>query len=142
MTSSPAAQPIQAYGAARSEGDEPRRRELLDIAWGHDAVDRNPLAAVTGRDALSAHLAETQASLQGGAFFRWAINDATGTVVMTGWDVGQLDDHGRIARLTGFLDADTGSPRPRRRAACARGLRAQPWAGGPRPSEPTRATHN
>lgn len=70
---------------------------------------------------LAAHIAATQAQLAGGrvevtsepvrhhdsAFFRWSMTDAAGTTVLTGWDVVQLDDDGRIARLTGFFDQDT-----------------------------------
>ncbi len=39
------------------------------------------------------------------AHFPWAITDASGARVMTGFDVVQLDAQGRITRLTGFFDA-------------------------------------
>ena len=41
------------------------------------------------------------------AFFRWSMADAAGHPLLTGWDVVQLDDAGRITRLTGFFDQDT-----------------------------------
>ena len=41
------------------------------------------------------------------AFFRWTMTDAAGAVALTGFDVVQLDDDGRIARLHGFFDTDT-----------------------------------
>jgi hypothetical protein len=113
--------PIAAYAAAWTETDESRRLSLLGTAWATDAVYCDPLDSVVGREALSAHIAATQAQLAGGtiavvsepvrhhdsAFFRWTMADASGSPVMTGWDVVQLDDAGRIARLTGFFDDDT-----------------------------------
>jgi hypothetical protein len=120
MTADPT-DPIAAYAAAWVETDPQRRLALLEAAWAADAVYCDPLASVTGRQALDAHIAGTQDSLGGGrievvsepvrhhdsAFFRWAALDAAGSPVLTGWDVVQLDDDGRIARLTGFFDADT-----------------------------------
>ena len=41
------------------------------------------------------------------AFFRWSMTDGDGATVLTGFDVVQLDEHGRIARLTGFFDSNT-----------------------------------
>ena len=113
--------PIAAYGAAWLETDAQRRRALLDTAWAPDAVYCDPLDRVAGRQALAEHIAATQAQLAGGrvevatepvrhhdsAFFRWSITDASGGTVLTGWDVVQLDDSGRISRLTGFFDQDT-----------------------------------
>lgn len=112
---------ITAYAAAWTETDDARRTDHLAVAWAEGGVYCDPLAWVVGRADLSAHIAETQASLAGGridvtsepvrhhdsAFFRWTITDAGGATVLTGWDVVQLDDAGRIARLTGFFDPDT-----------------------------------
>lgn len=110
---------IGAYGQAWLEPDATRRRELLEQAWAPGAVYCDPLAYVEGAEALSEHIGETQASLSAGrvevtgeatrhhdsAHFPWAIRDAGGATVMTGFDVVQLDDEGRITRLTGFFDA-------------------------------------
>jgi hypothetical protein len=109
---------IGAYGEAWLEADAQRRAELLERAWAPDAVYCDPLALVRGRDALSEHIGETQAGLAGGrievtaeatrhhdsAHFPWAIRDQGGATVLTGFDVVQLDDAGRITRLTGFFD--------------------------------------
>ncbi|SFT65601.1 hypothetical protein SAMN05660657_02177 [Geodermatophilus amargosae] len=38
------------------------------------------------------------------ALFHWRITDAAGATVLTGLDVVQVDDAGRIRRLTGFFD--------------------------------------
>ena len=121
MTASPTPDPITAYGDAWSATDDAERSALLQVAWAPGAVYADPLDHVEGRDALSRHIAATQVALAGGrvavtstpvrhhdsAFFRWAISDAGGAVVLTGFDVVQLDDDGRIARLTGFFDTDT-----------------------------------
>lgn len=110
---------IGAYGHAWVETDPQRRAALLERAWAPDAVYCDPLAHVQGREALSDHIAGTQATLSGGrivvtaeavrhhdsAHFPWAMLDADGGTVMTGFDVVQLDGEGRITRLTGFFDA-------------------------------------
>ena len=116
--------PIAAYGAAWTETDDGRRTELLERAWESAAVYCDPLSRVAGRAALAEHIAATQAGLPGSrieittepvrhhdvAFFRWAMRDAAGATIVTGFDVVQLGDDGRIARLDGFFDTDTGAP--------------------------------
>jgi hypothetical protein len=121
MTTTPALDPIAAYGAAWVEPDAAARRALLEQAWAPGAVYCDPLALVTGREALADHIGATQDALPGGrievtgepvrhhdsAFFRWTMTDGSGTTVMTGFDVVQLDEAGLISRLTGFFDRDT-----------------------------------
>ena len=115
--------PITAYGEAWMAVDEDERRALLEVAWAPDAVYSDPLIHLAGREALAAHIGATQTALAGGqirvtstpvrhhdsAFFRWAMTDASGATALTGFDVVQLDLDGRIARLTGFFDTDTGA---------------------------------
>lgn len=110
---------IGPYGQAWLEADEDARRALLERAWAPDAVYCDPLAVVHGVEALVQHIGSTQAGLDGGrievtaeavrhhdsAHFPWAMRAADGSTVMTGFDVVQLDDTGRITRLTGFFDA-------------------------------------
>ncbi len=110
---------IGAYGQAWLEPDPDQRLALLERAWAEDAVYCDPLDHVVGRAALSAHIGGFQESMPGGrvevtgeavrhhdsAHFPWAITDAAGTQVLTGFDVVQLDEQGRITRLTGFFDA-------------------------------------
>jgi hypothetical protein len=113
--------PITAYGEAWLAVDEDERRALLEVAWAPDAVYSDPLDHLQGREALGRHIGATQVALAGGriavtstpvrhhdsAFFRWTMTDAAGATALTGFDVVQLDDQGRIARLTGFFDTDT-----------------------------------
>lgn len=108
---------IGAYGLAWVEADPSRRADLLERAWAPDAV--YPLVHLTGREALSTHIGQTQQELAGGhvevtgeavrhhdsAHFPWAVRDVGGATVLTGFDVCQLDGEGRITRLTGFFDA-------------------------------------
>ena len=116
-----ATDPLTAYGAAWLAIDERSRLALLETAWADGAVYCDPVDRVAGREALAAHIAATQAVLRGGrvavttepvrhhdsAFFRWSMTDAEGAPVLSGFDVVQLDEDGRIARLTGFFDDDT-----------------------------------
>jgi hypothetical protein len=100
---------------------------LLEDAWAPDAVYCDPLAYVVGREALAEHIGGTQAALPGSrlaitgepdrhhdsVFFRWSMTDADGATTLTGFDVVQLDDEGRISRLTGFFDqGSSGDPLP------------------------------
>jgi hypothetical protein len=115
--------PITAYGMAWLAVDEDERRALLEVAWAPDAVYCDPLDHLHGREALGRHIGATQVALAGGqiavtstpvrhhdsAFFRWTMTDASGATALTGFDVVQLDGDGRIARLTGFFDTDTGA---------------------------------
>lgn len=110
---------IGAYGEAWHEPDDDRRRQLLERAWAPDAVYCDPLDHIVGREALVAHIGAFQQSTVGSsiditaeavrhhdnAHFPWAITDATGAQVLTGFDVVQLDEQGRITRLTGFFDS-------------------------------------
>jgi len=123
MTADASLDTVAAYGAAWVEPDPGARLALVERAWAPGAVYCDPLAVVTGREALSDHIGEFQASMPGGrievtsepvrhhdsAFFRWALTDASGATVMTGFDVVQFDAEGRIGRLTGFFDSDTGT---------------------------------
>ena len=116
--------PITAYGEAWLATDGDERSALLEVAWAPGAVYSDPLDHLEGREALGRHIGATQAAMAGGriavtstpvrhhdsAFFRWTMSDAGGTTVLTGFDVVQLDDDGRIARLHGFFDTDTGIP--------------------------------
>ena len=123
MTAQAELEAIAAYGAAWVEPDATARLTLLQQAWAADAVYCDPLASVAGRDGLSEHIGQFQTAMPGArievtsepvrhhdsAFFRWALTDADGATVMTGFDVVQLDRTGLIARLTGFFDSDTGT---------------------------------
>lgn len=109
---------IGAYGQAWLEPGEDRRRRLLERAWAPDGVYCDPLDRVVGRESLVAHIGAFQKSVAGGrvdvtgeavrhhdsAHFPWAFTDAASTQVLTGFDVVQLDDEGRITRLAGLFD--------------------------------------
>lgn len=106
------------YGLAWLEPDPGRRAALLERAWAPGAVYCDPTALVQGRDALGEHIGGVQASMPGhavtvtaeatrhhdSAHFPWAITGPDDAVVLSGFDVVQLDEQGRITRLTGFFD--------------------------------------
>lgn len=110
---------IGAYGQAWLEPDADRRRALLERAWQEDAVYSDPTDHLEGRDALVAHIGAFQQAMAGGrveitteatrhhdsAHFHWQMKDAHGGLVLSGFDVVQLDAEGRISRLTGFFDS-------------------------------------
>jgi len=107
------------YGRAWLETDADRRLELLQRCWAEDAVYCDPLALVEGRAALSEHIAQTQQALPGSrievvaeatrhhdsAHFPWRMTGPDGALLVSGFHVVQLDDPGRITRLTGFFDS-------------------------------------
>jgi hypothetical protein len=109
---------IGAYALAWLETDPQARAVLLERAWAPEAVYCDPTAYVEGRAALNEHITAVQIALPGhavtvtgeasrhhdSAHFPWAITGPEGAVVVTGFDVVQLDGHGRITRLTGFFD--------------------------------------
>jgi len=109
---------LGSWGAAWSEPDPATRMAHLDRCWAEDGRFRNPMACCDGREALSAHMANAQAHMQGASieatsefafshnFFRygWRMVSADGTPMASGTDVGEIDPDGRIAWIVGFWD--------------------------------------
>ncbi len=109
---------VELYGAAWSEPDETKRRELLERAWADDGVYTDPTAEVTGRDALVAHIGGFLDQTQGARIvitsgvdshhgtrlrFSWQMQNADGAVLADGIDYGQLDEDGRLELIVGFF---------------------------------------
>lgn len=109
---------VQAYAQAWCETDVDVRRKLLDACWADDGEYQDPTAFVHGRNALAAHIdgfftdrfpghrivATSGADGHHGWFrFAWAMQDADGTTVLEGFDIGRLADDGRIGRIVGFF---------------------------------------
>lgn len=108
---------VAAYGAAWNEADPAARRTILDAVWAADGVYCDPSTVVEGRDALSGHIGGFQEQMAGHAIvttsgveehhgwfrFAWRLTAADGTPVVDGFDVGELDDDGRIRRIVGFF---------------------------------------
>lgn len=94
------------------------RAALLDAHWAPDVAYVDPLADVTGHDAMSALIGAVHEQFPGFVFtplgepdahhqqlrFRWGLGPVGAAPVVEGFDVVVLDGDGRIADVRGFLD--------------------------------------
>ncbi|GAA2739053.1 MULTISPECIES: nuclear transport factor 2 family protein [Kitasatospora] len=105
------------YLATWNETDPTARRKLVDELWAEDGRYTDPLAAVTGREAIDALLGAAQSQFPGLEFtlgpvdahhdiarFTWNLGPAGAEPLVIGFDVLVADDHGRITAVHGFLD--------------------------------------
>jgi SnoaL-like protein len=102
--------------------DESQRRQLLEQHWAPEVSYVDPLAAVSGRDGVSAVIAGAHDQFPGAVFtlvgpvdahhdqlrFQWGLGPADADPVVIGFDVVVLDEQGRIADVRGFLDVVPG----------------------------------
>jgi hypothetical protein len=112
-----AAEAVITYGASWNEPDVERRRSMLEQVWADDGVYTDPTVELPGREALIEHISGFQQSFAGARIeptsgvevhhgwlrFSWSMLDGSGTVLTEGFDVGQLDDDGRIKLIVGFF---------------------------------------
>ncbi|MEU8821035.1 nuclear transport factor 2 family protein [Actinoplanes sp. NPDC048796] len=103
---------VDRYLAAWNETDAGARRAAIDNLFAEDVRYVDPLAAVSGRAALSELIGAAQQQFPGLKFtpgglidghhdqvrFTWTLGPAAG------FDVAQLDEQGRITTVLGFLD--------------------------------------
>lgn len=108
---------VRAYGAAWLEKDVVARDRLLEKAWSTDGVYQDPTADVSGREALSRHIAGFHQRFPGNSIivtsraqhhhgkvhFTWKMIDAEEKTTLEGRDFGELDSDGRICRIVGFF---------------------------------------
>ncbi|MBF6170522.1 nuclear transport factor 2 family protein [Nocardia blacklockiae] len=107
----------QRYIDAWNEQDADKRRALLAEVYTPDATYTDPLASVTGLDAIDQVIAGAQQQFAGLRFtlgdrvdghhgiarFTWNLGAPGGEALVVGFDVIALDG-GRIAQVHGFLD--------------------------------------
>lgn len=105
---------VEAYLAAWNETDESKRMQILEKCWDDSGAYSDPLSDVSGREALSALIAGTQARMPGASLslasgidehhgrirFGWKLNG--GPQEMGGIDVGVLSGDGRFESIVGF----------------------------------------
>jgi SnoaL-like protein len=105
------------YVQSWSTSDAATRRALLDQCWSNSGTYLDPRNRADGRAALASLIDTFQQRSPGASFrlasgvdahhdvlrFEWVMLDSTGQVQMEGLDIGELDEDGRIKRITGFF---------------------------------------
>jgi hypothetical protein len=108
---------IDTYLEAYGETDEQRRSELIAKVWAADGQLIDPPLDGKGHDGIAAMASALVGQFPGHVFRRtsgidahhgfarygWALVAGDGTVTLTGTDVAELTDAGRLARVTGFF---------------------------------------
>jgi hypothetical protein len=109
---------VQGYLAAWNEPDPAARHAAIAKVCTDDVRYTDPLAAVTGQEALSGLIGAVQAQFPGLAFtlggavdahheqarFVWHLGRAGEEPLVVGFDVVELGEDGRIRTVLGFLD--------------------------------------
>jgi hypothetical protein len=108
---------IDAYIAAWNEEDEAKRTQLIEKCWAESATYTDPMADVSGREALSTLIAGFHQQMPGARIavtsgidqhhnqvrFGWELK---GGQAIAGIDVGSLAGDGRIQSIVGFWGAN------------------------------------
>ena len=109
---------VDRYLACWNETDPEARRVLIAHHWSPHPSYTDPVAAVTGRDAVHATIGAVQQQFPGFTFsplgpvdahhlqarFTWGLGPADAEPLIVGFDVVVLDAEGRIDTVLGFLD--------------------------------------
>ena len=107
--------------ATWSETDATSRRARIEAAWEPDGAIVDPPLDGYGHDGISALMAAMQQHYPGYRFVRtgevdahhdtfrvaWELRGPDGGVALTGVDVGQLSEDGKLSRISGFFDEMT-----------------------------------
>jgi hypothetical protein len=117
-TTTPSTSLVQAYLAAWNETDPIARRGAIEAVFTPDVRYVDPLADVSGTDALDALIAGAQQQFPGMKFrpvgdvdahhdvcrFQWGLGPAGAEPLVIGFDVAAIAADGRITTVHGFLD--------------------------------------
>ncbi|MEU4690804.1 nuclear transport factor 2 family protein [Actinoplanes sp. NPDC023714] len=110
---------VDRYLAVWNETGAAERRKLIDEVFAEDVRYVDPMASVTGREAMDGLIAAVQQQFAGLVFsrgegavdahhgrgrFTWHLGPAGGEALVVGFDVAELNGEGRIASVIGFLD--------------------------------------
>jgi hypothetical protein len=109
---------VENYLAAWNETDTAARQALITKVFTEDVEYVDPLAEVTGHEAMNGLIAAVQGQFPGMvlslagpvdahhnvARFTWNLGPAGGEEIVVGFDVAVLGEDGRIRRVNGFLD--------------------------------------
>ena len=116
MTATP--ELAERYVTVWNETDPPQRRAAVEALFTDDARYTDPLADVTGHDAIEATIAAVQAQFPGWEFrlagpvdahqdqlhFTWHLGPEGQEAPIVGSDVAVTDGNGRVRTVLGFLD--------------------------------------
>ena len=108
---------IETYLAAWSEPDADRRADLIASVWAEDGRLVDPPLAGEGHDGISELAQVLQQHYAGHRFrrtsaidahhdrarFAWELVGPDGAVALTGLDVAEIGEDGRLRRVTGFF---------------------------------------
>jgi hypothetical protein len=108
---------VDTYLSAYGEPDAARRAELIGRVWAADGRLVDPPLAAEGHAGISDMAAAVQRQFTDHRFrrvsaidghhdqfrFAWELVGPDGTVAVSGLDVGELADDGRLRRITGFF---------------------------------------
>ncbi|GAA5060567.1 hypothetical protein HNP84_010038 [Thermocatellispora tengchongensis] len=109
---------VERYIATWNETDAETRAKAVAGLWTEDGSYTDPLADVRGHDAIGAVIGAVHERFPGFVFtpgslldghgrlvrFTWGLGPAGGEPLAEGFDVAELAEDGRIARVLGFLD--------------------------------------
>ena len=118
------------YLAAWNATDPTDRRAAVEAVFAPGARYVDPLADVTGTDAIDTLIAGAQQQFPGMEFrlvgevdahhdvcrFRWGLGPAGAEPLVIGFDVARLGANGKITAVIGFLDQVPAVPGPARDA--------------------------
>ncbi len=118
ITTTPTATLVQRYLAAWNATDPAERRAAIEAVFAPNARYVDPLADVTGTDALDALIAGAQEQFPGMRFtpvgevdahhdvcrFQWGLGPEGAEPLVIGFDVVTVGKDGRITGVHGFLD--------------------------------------
>lgn len=108
---------IDTYIEAYSEADAARRADLISRVWAPDGALVDPPLDAIGHDGISNMAATVQEHYPGHRFRRtsgidahhgyarygWELVAPDGSVALTGLDIAEVCDNGRLRRVVGFL---------------------------------------
>jgi hypothetical protein len=117
-TTTPTATLVQRYLAAWNATDPVERRAAIEAVFAPEARYVDPLADVTGTDALDTLIAGAQEQFPGMRFtpvgevdahhdvcrFQWGLGPEGAEPLVIGFDVAMVGADGRITGVAGFLD--------------------------------------